>query len=159
MNTRLCCVLLAAIASPAFGAVGEGHLFAGIVHESAYFAVGGPVSYATPNGQGDAMTANARAAMVMPITCTGGSLRAALNSTDGTYTGATVTLLLNGIATSSTCTLSGATSTCGDNVHTFTVLAGDNVALQIAPALPQRPITNDDTEIRVKLPFSWRCAE
>jgi hypothetical protein len=145
------------IAGQVFAAVGEGHLFAGIVHESAYFSAS--VSYATPNGQGDAMTANVRAAMLMPIACTGGSLNAALNSVDATYTGATVTVMLNGVATGSTCALAGAASTCNDTTHTFAVAAGDNVSLQIAPALPQRAITNVDTDIKVKLPFSWRCVE
>jgi hypothetical protein len=154
---RACAVGALLVSSQGFAAIGEGHLFAGIVHESAYFSAS--VSYATPNGQGDAMTANARAAMLMPIACTGGSLNAALNSVDVTYTGASVTLLLNGVATGSTCVLAGAASTCTDPVHTFAVAAGDNVSLQISPALPQRPITNVDTEIEVKLPFSWRCVE
>src|SRR3954470_23884150 len=113
MNTRLGCAIFALAASPAFAAVGEGHLFAGIVHESAYF-LSGSLSYATPNGQSDAMTANARAAMLMPISCNGGNLRAGLNSADASYSGATVTLLLNGVATGSTCTLFGVVSTCSD---------------------------------------------
>lgn len=140
-------------------APGEGHLFGGIVHESPYYTPGVNVSYATPNGQSDAMTADARAAMVMPIACTGGTLRASLSSTDGTYTAATLTLMLNGVATASTCSLSGANSSCADTAHTFAIAAGDSVSLRVSPSVPQRPVTNDDGEIRVKLPFSWRCTE
>lgn len=149
----------AMLAPLVMAAPGEGHLFAGIVHEAPYFAPGVTSSFATPSGQGDAVTAELRAAMVMPITCTAGQLRAALQSSDGTYTAATVTVLLNGGATALTCSLAGIGSTCSDVTHTFAVAAGDRIALQISPNLPQRPITNDDTEIKVKVPFSWRCTE
>ena len=147
------------LASSALAAPGEGHLFGGIVHESPYYTPGVLVSYATPNGQSDAMTADARAAMVMPIACSGGSLRASLVSTDATYTAATVTLMLNGLATTSTCNLAGAISNCADTTHSFAIAAGDSVSLRVNPSVPQRPVTNDDSEIRVKLPFSWRCTE
>ncbi len=154
---RIAVLFSISFAGATSAAVGEGHLFAGIVHQTPYF--GSLVSYATPNGQTDAMTAYNRAAMIMPIACTAGSLKVQLSSVDAAYASATATLMLNGADTALTCSLAGMSSSCNDSVHTVVLAAGDTVALKVSPALPSRPISNVDTDIEVRLPFSWRCVE
>ncbi|UXI66437.1 hypothetical protein [Tahibacter amnicola] len=146
-----------AAASPALAVVGESHLFAGIVHEAPYYTPGVTVSFGTPNGQGDAVTDNSRAAMLMPIACTANNLRVSVSSTDLSYANATVTLVRNDTPTALSCTTAG--GSCANTATNVLILAGDRISLQISPGLPQRPLTNDDSEIKVKIPFSWRCVE
>lgn len=133
------------------------HVFAGKVQESPYF--GSSASYATPNGQGDAMTSPARAGLLVDRICDAGNLFARLDSTDPTYVNASVLLNVNGTDMPLACSLSSVINTCTDAFHRVGLARGDRVALKIAPLMPSRPITNSDAEIRVAIAFGWTCAE
>ncbi|GEM_PF-2839844 len=132
-------------------------VFSGIVQESPYF--GAPASYATPNGQGDAMTSSVRANLIVDRVCDVKLLFGQLYSVDATYTSATLLLNVNGIDTSVGCAMTTAFPTCVDSFHKVGIGPNDRVTLKVAPILPARPISNVDSDVKVAVRFGWTCEE
>lgn len=132
-------------------------VFAGVVQQAPYF--GSLDSYGLPNGRSDAMSKPPNAQLITDRVCNATGLVAQLNSTEPTYTTTSLLMNVNGVDTSLACTMSNAVPTCFDTFHVVGIGPRDVVTLVVTPHIPSRPITNDDSSVKVSVRFGWVCKE
>lgn len=143
------------------GPAGLGYLaYGGTAHEGRWIALGASASYASVLGTSEVRPSEQRMRTVVPSACTLRDLRLNFTTANASYLSTTATLMHNGAATALSCTVNlgaiGSTS-CNDLANSVAVAAGDTLSLRLQPALPNAPLTNNESEHQVYVNFGLRC--
>lgn len=133
-------------------------VFGGTLRQSHYRTNNATASYGAPLGTSEAFTNLARAEMLVPTDCQASDLRVELVNNNVGYSSATVTLMVNGAASSLACSVN-AGSTCLNGSSGVALQAGDQLALRAQPALPPTAISMRESEVRVWLKFGFSCSD
>jgi hypothetical protein len=94
------------------------------------FLVGVP-RFLAPSGQSVSAATVSGSEAVMPVAKTASNLRFSLSGSTVPLTGTiTLTLVVNGGASTLTCTIPASSSACSDTTHTVALAAGDEVVFE-----------------------------
>jgi hypothetical protein len=100
-----------------------------IGNDNGSITCGGALGYNSPSGRGFSET-EGLIEMVFPGSYTFGQMRVRLATALPAGHSIVFTYRKNGVSQPLTCTIGAAAQTCSDTTHTFSVIAGDRVALQ-----------------------------
>lgn len=133
-------------------------VFGGTVRQSHFRSNSPTASYGSPNGTSEAFTTLGRAEAIAPTACLAADLHATLIDNGGSYASSTVTLMVNGVASSLSCAATAGAS-CQDSSNSVALAAGDRLALRLEPAMPFAPLSTRESDIRTWLKFGFSCSE
>lgn len=133
-------------------------VFGGTVRQSHFRSDSPTASYGSPTGTSEAFTNLGRAEALVPTACLAADLNATLINNGGGYGASTVTLMVNGVASSLSCATTAGAS-CQDGSNSVALTAGDRLALRMDPAMPFAPLSTRESDIRVWLNFGFSCSE
>lgn len=133
-------------------------VFGGTVRQSHFRSNSPTASYGSPSGTSEAFTTLDRAEALVPTACLASDLNVTLVNNGGGYGSSTVTLMVNGVASSLSCAAT-AGATCQNSSTNVALAAGDRLALRMEPAMPFAPLSTREADVRTWLNFGFSCSE